>query len=117
MGKVQRSFSEPDRIDLDWDQKWKGEDNGLITCWEVGRQMRQSKPDLARQTEMGELPILGWKGGVDPEAKMQKKKTGSLYYLALWQGLSGQNLNIDIEAGAVLTCTRTNVMVTYKMVS
>lgn len=111
---IYRSFSEPDRDNsLSWNEHWKGDDNGLITCWEVGRELRQSNPELAQQAENGELPILGWRGGVDPKVKKQEKKSGTLNYLAQWQGLTGQDLNIDLEGGAGMTCTKTNVVVTY----
>lgn len=60
-----------------------------------------------------ELPILGWKGGVDPEVKKQKKKAGTHLYLAQWQGLGGQDLCVDTEEEISLTCSLTGVIVTY----
>jgi len=61
--RIQRSQNEPKREGLSWDEHWRGEDNGLITCWEVGRELREKEPELATRAENGELPVLGWKGG------------------------------------------------------
>lgn len=62
--RIKISFKEPTREGLSWDERWKGDDKGLITCWEVGRGIRKKEPNLARRAEKGELPVLGWKGGV-----------------------------------------------------
>ena len=113
MGKIiQRAFSEPLREGLSWDDKWKSDDNGLIKCWEVGREIRDRDPELAAKAENGELPPLGWKGGVAKAVK-QKKKIGTLNYLAQWQGLRGEDLNIDLGSEPQLTCTHTDVSVTF----
>ena len=110
--RICRSYNQPIRVGLSWDELWKGHDKGLIKCWEVGREKRASNPDLAKKVELDELPVLGWKGGVEKKLK-QKEKYGSLYYLAQWQGLRGENLNINYTAETKLTCSRTGVTVIY----
>jgi len=110
--KIYRSINEPIREELSWDERWKGSDNGLITCWEVGREKRHSDVELAKKAEMGELPVLGWKGGADKELK-KNEKYGSLNYLAQWQGLRGENLEINFTEEKTLICSRTGLAVTY----
>ena len=90
-----RSYKEPKREGRSWDEKWTGPDNGLIMSWEVDREKGLADPDLAERARNGELPALAWKGGID---KMLKKteKYGTLKYLAQWQGLRGDDLDIDM---------------------
>ena len=38
-----RSFKEPIRENITWNERWKGSDKGLIMCWEVGRNLKQKK--------------------------------------------------------------------------
>jgi len=57
------------------------------------------------------LPVLGWKGGV--ERKLQAKKFGTLNYVAQWQGLCGEDLDVDLAEERELTCARTGMVVTY----
>jgi hypothetical protein len=107
-----RSINEPDRTGQSWDERWKGPDQGLITCWEVGRKLRESKPELAEKALAGELPTLGWKGGL-AEGVQIKKKYGSLNYLAQWQALRGEGLDIDLSTEPSLTCSKSNAIVTF----
>lgn len=109
---IYRSNNDPEREGLSWCERWEGEDKGLITCWEVGRRFRESKPELAEKAKRGELPTLGWKGGTDKKLKLNKKY-GSLNYLAQWQGLRGDDLNINMFDEIVLTCSKTGLVVTY----
>lgn len=109
---IYRSTNEPNREGLSWDDRWKGSDKGLITCWEVGRNKRALNPALVTKVERDELPALGWKGGVDKKLKM-KTKYGSLNYLAQWQGLRGQDLKIDTSVEIELTCSKTDMVVTF----
>ena len=53
-------------------------------------------PLLSEQALRGELPPLAWKGGADKPIKAGKR-VGSLHYLATWQGLRGEPLDIDTE--------------------
>ena len=107
-----RSYQEPKREGLSWEELWKGSDNGLIACWEVGRELGKKDHELAECAKSGELPVLNWKGGV--EKKIQKKeKYGSQKYLAQWQGLRGEDLNIDLSVEQEIVCTRTEMKVIY----
>lgn len=109
---VHRSAAEPVRPVLDWRDTWEGADRGLVQCWETGRKRARSEAELASRCLAGELPPLGWKGGV---AKRLKKleKFGSLKYLAEWQGLRGEDLHIDLAAELTLTCAATGMLVTF----
>lgn len=113
MPAIYRKYDTPDRLDPDWEERWKGEDQGLITCWEVGRKLRLSNPELSELALQGNLPMLDWKGGVEKGIKL-KSKLGTLNYLAQWQALRGEDLNIDTEKEYTLTCTDTGVNVLFR---
>lgn len=109
---ITRSIHTEIRADISFNTRWNQKDKGLIVCWETGRQKRISDPDLAEKATNGELPQLGWKGGIDK--KIQKnEKYGSLNYLAQWQGLRNQDLEIKTDKETTLTCTKTNMQVTF----
>lgn len=110
--RIFRSFNEPIRKGLSQEESWKGNDKGLITCWEVGRAIREKEPELARRAEEGELPPMGWKGGVETKT-MKGEKYGTLFYLAQWQGLRGEDLDIDLTDEPELICSRTGMKVIY----
>jgi hypothetical protein len=111
--RIYRSRKEAKRPDsLSWEERWAGEDKGLITCWEVGREMREKEPELAQRAELGELPPMGWKGGVESRTK-NRQKYGTLYYLAQWQGLRGEDLNIMLSDEPELICSKTGVKVVF----
>lgn len=110
--RIHRSIQEPIREEPSFEERWKGPDDGLITCWEVGRSLSLKSPELAEQAKNGELPKLGWKGGVDK--KIQKKeKYGCLEYLAQWQGLRGEDLDVDLSKEREVVCTKTGMKVIY----
>lgn len=109
---IQRSIEQPIRHDPTFDERWNGVDQGLITCWEVGRQKRESEPELAAKAENKELPVLGWKGGVAKKLKVAEKY-GSLNYLAQWQGLRGEDLYINVEKEVVMQCSKTKMLIIY----
>ncbi|CAI8761597.1 MULTISPECIES: hypothetical protein [Pseudomonas] len=109
---VQRNIAAPLRTGLTRTQLWEAADQGLIKCWEVGRQRAARFPHIAQQCLDGELPVLGWKGGVSRSLK-KLEKYGSLKYLAQWQGLRGEDLNIDLSEERSLTCSRTKMVVTF----
>jgi len=109
---IQRSIDSPLRTGLNREQLWEDHDKGLIKCWEVGRQRAARFPELANQCLAGELPVLGWKGGVSRSLK-KLEKYGSLKYLAQWQGLRGEDLSIDLNEELELTCSRTAMVVTF----
>tara|TARA_R110001583_G_scaffold150136_1_gene302189 strand:- start:594 stop:965 length:372 start_codon:yes stop_codon:yes gene_type:complete len=114
MTRIYRSFSEPDRKNLTWEETWRREDKGLIKNYEVGRALAIKEPELAEKAKRGELPVLGYKGGVEKELK-KKEKIGALNYIAKWQALRGEDLNIDMDEEIVITCSKTNVKVTFTM--
>lgn len=107
-----RSINKEIRDNLSWEEKWKGEDGGLIKYWEVGREMSYEKPKLAIRARNGELPVVGLKGGVEKELKMEEK-IGTLAYLALWQGLRGEDLDIRLDEEQEIVCSRTNQKVIF----
>jgi len=114
MTKIYRSFSEPDRENLTWEETWRQEDKGLIKNYEVGRALAKKEPELAEKAKRGELPVLGYKGGVDKTLK-KKEKIGALNYIAKWQALRGEDLNLNLDEEIVLTCTKTDMRVTFTM--
>jgi hypothetical protein len=110
--RIYRSYKEPKREGLSWEERWEGDDRGLITCWEVGREIREKEPELAERAENGELPVLGWKGGVEKKTK-KREKYGTLRYLAAWQGLRGEDLDIDLSQEPELICSKTGMKVIF----
>jgi hypothetical protein len=109
---IRRSITEPIRDNLSWDERWNGPDNGLIISWEVGRQQGERDPDLGERAKNGELPPLDWKGGVEKKLK-SKFKYGCLNYLAAWQGLREEDLDIDLERDVEIVCSRTGSKVIF----
>ena len=106
------SINEPLRENPSFDERLRGPDKGLILSWEIGRKLRKEKPELADKAEKGELPKLGYKGGIDKKTE-QNMKYGAINYLAQWQGLRGEDLNIDLKVGIILICTKTNQRVVF----
>jgi hypothetical protein len=109
---VHRPITAPIRPNLSWFETWQGADKGLIRCWEIGRERALKSPEIAERCHAGELPVLGWKGGVDRQLK-KLEKFGALNYLAQWQGLRGEDLMIDSSQEYTLTCSRTGMVVTF----
>jgi hypothetical protein len=107
-----RSIKEPIRKNPSFEERLRGPDKGLILAWEVGREKAIESPELAQKAQKGELPKLGYKGGVDKRSK-QEIVYGTLQYLAQWQGLKGHDLNIDLEIGTILICNRTGQKVAF----
>jgi len=110
--RVYRSIREPIREDPSFEERWRGPDKGLITCWEVGRRRSLQSPDLAERAKKGELPPLGWKGGVE-KATQKLEKFGCFQYLAEWQGLRGEDLDIDLAEEREIFCSKTKIKVIY----
>lgn len=111
---LRRASSEPIREKLSRSEMWDGADNGLIWCWELGRLFRDQdqKSSLVRSAELGELPVLDWRGGVAKKLKA-KTKSGSLQYLAQWQGMRGDDLNIPLDKEIQHKCSRTGQVVVF----
>lgn len=110
--KIYRSIKEEIRDFVDMDHRWKSSDKGLIWCWERGRQMSTEDPGSAARVSNGELMVLGWKGGVAEGIKV-KNKQGTFNYLAQWQGLRGDDLDIDTDLKTSKICSSTGVKVTF----
>ena len=111
---LRRSIDRPIRDGLSWDELWRGPDQGLIGCWERGRQKRIEEPELAARADKGELVVLGWKGGVKEKLKIERK-AGTLQYLANWQGLRGQDLDIALEDERLIVCSKTGQTVAFSV--
>jgi len=97
---------------MEWEQRWNGADIGLIACWERGLEKRLEDPTFATLATGGKLVVLPWKGGVEKAIK-KKQKYGTLFYLAMWQGLRGEDLDIDPEEEVVLKCSETGMTVVF----
>jgi len=59
---------------------------------------------------------MAWKGGVEEKMKAQRK-AGTLKYLATWQGLRDEDLDITLDGERVIVCTRTEQAVVFSSVS
>lgn len=108
---VECSFSSASPQGESWVERWGGPDKGLICSWLRGIEKAKESPELAAQASRGELPSLPWVGG--GKAIKAGKRIGALHYLAMWQGLRGENLSIDFATGATHTCTLTGMAVTF----
>jgi len=109
--RVYKSISDPIIEILDYDERINGPDRGLINSWFVGRRLALRDSNLVARIMAGELPVMAAKGGVKEEVKVDK--SGSLWYLATWQGLRGEDLDIDTESEYSMICSRFNVRVVY----
>ena len=107
-----RSIADPIRPDPSFVDRWETIDCGLLTSWERGREKSVDEPKLAEQALAGQLMVLPWKGGVE-KAIQKKIKYGVFNYLAMWQGLRGEDLNIDVDKETSLTCTATDMVVVF----
>lgn len=67
---------------------------------------------MAERARNGELPILGWKGGIAKKIQI-KEKYGTLYYLAQWQGLRGEDLDINLSEEREIICSATKIKVIF----
>lgn len=100
---INRSIDNPLREDLTWVERWNGPDRGLICSWEVGRRISVLDPILSQRAASGELVSLPW-------------KSDTFYYLAMWQGLRGEDLAIDITTEQTIICQVSRKKVVYKPV-
>ena len=85
---------------------------GLINAWLSGIAIAQHQPDVALKAKAGELPVLPWKGGVAKKLK-KSDKIGALQYMAAWQGLRGEDLDIQQGVEVSMTCSRFGVPVLF----
>jgi hypothetical protein len=110
--KIHRSISQPLRTNATWEELWSGGDQGLIACWERGREKSLEDTALALQASKGQLVVLPWKGGVEKAIKM-KQKYGTLRYFAMFQGLRNEDLDVDLTQEIVRICSVTNMTVVF----
>lgn len=108
----QASASNPPPVEQDYDIRMNGPDGGIVNAWLAGLSMRSRLPKLATAAEAGELPVLPYRGGVERALKT-KSRVGSLLYVAMWQGLRGNDLDVDTSVEPVLTCARHGVTVRF----
>lgn len=111
---VQASAANPPPLSERYEDRMEGPDRGLINAWLAGRAKARESPELATRARNGELPMLPYRGGVDKAIKT-RSKVGSLLYVAMWQGLRGEDLCIDMTAEPTLACSRFGVPVTYTL--
>lgn len=109
--KIRQSIDNKPVLGDRWEERWQGADQGLVCSWLRGVEKAVQEPALGQAARLGEFPSLAWKGG-GPAIKAGKR-LGSLHYLATWQGLRGDDLDIDTDAGAVMTCALTGMVVTF----
>ena len=90
-----------------------GHEHASLTRYDrEGRQKRVEEPELAARADNRELVVLVWKGGVDEKLKAEKKR-GTLKYLATWQGLRGEDLDIALDGEQVIVCSKTGQNVVF----
>jgi len=114
--RVQRAKTAPPRINPDWAARWGTPEAGLVTSWERGRELAAEDAGLAAAARRGELVPMSWKGGVAPPVRggrAPRRKYGSFHYLAMWQGLRGDDLDIDTDARRQCTCSRQGTVVVF----
>lgn len=97
----------------DWTARWEGQDHGLIAAWFAGREYAQHAPDVAEQARRGVLVALPFKRGATTPVKGMR--WGTLLYVAMWQGMRGEDLDIDPTADVRLTCSSTGGAITYTL--
>lgn len=111
---VQASITNPPPDSNAWSVRMEGPDRGVINAWLRGIEKSKESPALVTAAKAGELPLMAWKGGVE-KAIARKDKVGSLHYLAAWQALRGEDLNVDTDSEVSMTCTRTGVPVLFTL--
>jgi hypothetical protein len=110
--RIQAKIGSPPLPSEDYYERCHGPDQGLINSWLCGIRLALGDQILAAKAIAGELPVLPWKGGLDKKI-MRKDKVGALQYLAAWQGLRGEDLNIELGREVNMTCAATGVPVTF----
>jgi hypothetical protein len=96
---------------LTWDERWGTLELGIVSAWERGVEKGRESPNLATAAKAGALVPLPWRGGV--EKAIKGEKVGVFWYLAMWQGLRGDDLDLDPDQECLKICTSTNVSVLF----
>lgn len=110
--KVERSINGAFRVAQDWESRWGDLEQSLVSAWERGREKNAEDPELAERARLGQLVILPWRGGVE-KAIQRIDKVGTHLYVAMWQGLRGDDLDIDTCVESSMTCSATGVCVVF----
>lgn len=111
---VARSISQPIGSERSPCDSRQGLEADLVAAWECGREKAREDPQLAHRAQLGALVPLPWQGGVTRAPKCPHPHMfGTFEYLAMWQGLRGDDLYIDTEQELERTCALTNVCVTF----
>lgn len=111
---IQESIQSPPAAEPDWHKRWEGPDKGLICAWLQGIDKAQHDADMAQCARNGELPVTAFRGGIVKALKNRDiMKLGALHYVAYWQGLRGEDLDIDQDTEPQLTCSRTGMTFVY----
>jgi hypothetical protein len=110
--RIHHTITNPPTPSEDWHERWEGPDQGLICSWLRGIAKSKEEPALAAKARAGELPVLAWRGGLEKAIKT-KTKIGAMAYVATWQGLRGEDLDVDTETDVHITCSRTGVTVLF----
>lgn len=108
---ITSSIKNPPTLGESWEDRQEGADKGLISAWLSGVEKQKSWLEIASAAKRRELPVLPFKGGVEKPVKVVK--TGSLHYIAMWQGLRGDDLNVSLGSSPSMTCSKTGVKVIY----
>jgi hypothetical protein len=70
---------------------------------------------LARLAEGGCLVELPWRGGFAQHCKPPSRpKQGHYLYIAMWQGLRNEDLDIDTATELTIICTGTGGVTTFQ---
>lgn len=123
--RVRASAQIPPQLGSLYEDRFGTAEHTLISCWLRGLELRSDEAasglggknaakSVVQAAIAGELPILPWKGGIAKPTK-QKTRLGATQYLAMWQGLRGQDLDIDLSTEHQVTCSRFLVAVTFTM--
>lgn len=111
---VTASALHPPPFQNDFELRLNGPDRGLINAWQAGLNLRANNSELVEKALAGELPPLPFKGGIERKIQAQNK-VGSLWYVAMWQGLRGEDLHVDTDQNIQLVCSKTRVPVKYTL--
>ncbi len=57
--------------------------------------------------------MLVWRGGVIEKLKGDKQKFVSFPYLATWQGMRGEDLDINLDSEIAIICSNTGQAVIF----
>ena len=96
---------------LSWEDRWSTFPASMLSSWRQGLINRFSMPELATACINDELPELPFKGGANKDSA--SNKLGYACYLAMWQGLRGEDLLWDPSHPCKLVCSRYGVTVEF----